>query len=100
MLPLRNFSYRVGRVGSLELPLQSAPVGVSQWKAEENVGTTDSTTSQDHREKDAWSNPVFLGSCAIASWKTPGDSCLPAVKTVTAIAFFAVLFLIFFELVV
>lgn len=52
MLPLRNSSYRVWRVGSLELPLENDPVGVSQWKAEENVGTTDPTTSQDHREKD------------------------------------------------
>lgn len=52
MLPLRNSSYRVWRVGSLELPLENVPVGVSQWKAEENVGTTDPTTSQDHREKD------------------------------------------------
>lgn len=26
-------------------------------------------------------------SCAIASWKTPGDSWLPAIKTVTAIFF-------------
>jgi len=54
--------------GSLELALQSAHVGVSHWKAKENVGTADPITSQDHREKDIWSTPVSPGLlCCIFS---------------------------------
>lgn len=87
MLPWRNFSYWVRRVGSLELYLQSAPVGVSQWKAEDNVGTTHPTTSQATEKRMFGQIHYPHVSCAIASWKTPGNSCLPAVKTVTATFF-------------